>query len=88
MHLPLPRLHVSRIHYGTETGNDRHVGNSEYVLCAEKTGSKFFYQFRPQGFLNMANDRAGSLRDVCFEVLLQSMPIDNGFLCGYRLIID
>ena len=25
---------------------------------------------------------------VCFEVLCQSMPIDERFLCGYRFIID
>ena len=59
-----------------------------YILCAEKSGLELFYQFRPQGFLKMADDRTGSVRDVCLEVLCQSMPIDERFLCGYRLIID
>ena len=68
--------------------NDGQVGNSStratgYILCAEKTGSEFFYQFCPQGFLKMADDRTGSVPDVCFEVLFQSMPIDERFLCGY-----
>ena len=72
---------------------DGQVGNSStnatvYILCAEQTGSELFYQFRFQGFLKMADGRTGSVRDVCFEVLWQSMPIDERFLCGYRLIID
>ena len=61
---------------------------TEYILCTEKTGSEWFYQFRPQGFLNMVDDQTGSTRNVCFEVLFQSMPIDERFLCGYRVIID
>ncbi len=52
------------------------------------TGSELFYQFRPQGFPKLADDRTGSVRDICFEVLFQSMSIDERFLCGYRLIID
>ena len=44
-----------------------------YILCAEKSGSELFYQFRPQGLLKMADDRPGSMRDVCLEVLCQSM---------------
>ena len=77
----------------TRKGNDGQVGNSNtratgYILCAEKSGLELFYQFRPQGFLKMADDRTGSVRDVCLDVLCQSMPIDERFLCGYRLIID
>ena len=77
----------------TRKGNDGQVGNSitratGYILCAEKSGLELFYQFRPQGFLKMADDRTGSVRDVCLDVLCQSMPIDERFLCGYRLIID
>ena len=77
----------------TRKGHDGQVGNSstratEYILCAEKSGLELFYQFRPQGFLKMADDRTGSVRDVCLEVLCQSMPIDERFLCAYRLIID
>ena len=53
------------------------------LICAEKTGS-----FCPQDFLKMADDWTGRVPDVCFEVLCQSMPIDERFLCGYRLIID
>ena len=61
----------------------KYVGNSStlatgYILCAEKTGWELFYQFCPQGFLKMADDRTGSVPDV----------IDERFLCGYRLIID
>ena len=57
-------------------------------MRAEKSRLELFYQFRPQGFLKMADDRTGSVRDVCLEVLCQSMPIDERFLCGYRLVID
>ena len=76
----------------TRKGNDGQVGNSStratgYILCAEKTGSELFYQSRPQGFLKMADDQIASVLDVYFEVLFQSMPIDELFLCGYRLII-
>ena len=75
----------------TRKGNDGQVGNSStrapgYILCAEKSGLELFNQFRHQGFLKMADDRTGSVRDVCLEVLCQSMPIDEQFLCGYRLI--
>ena len=52
------------------------------------TGSELFYQFLPQGFPKLADNRTGSVRDFCFEVLFQSMPIDERVLCGYRLIID
>ena len=84
---------MSCIDIMTQEGKDRQVGNSStratgYILCTEKTVSDLFCQFRPQGFLKMADDRTGSVRDVCFEVLCQSMPIDERFLCGYRLIID
>ena len=50
-----------------------------YILCAEMTGSELFFQFCPQGLLKIADDRTGSLPDVCFEVLCQSMPIDERF---------
>ena len=60
--------------------NHRQVGNSSthatgYILCAKKTGSEFFYQFCPpaQGFLKIMDDQTGSVPDVCFEVLCQSM---------------
>ena len=78
----------------TRKGNDDgQVGNSStratgHILSAEKTGSEWFYQFRPHGFLKIADDRTGSVRDVCFEVLCQSILIDERFLCGYRLLID
>ena len=67
----------------TRKGNDGQVGNSStratgYILCAEKSGLELFYQFCPQGFLKMADDRTGSV----------AMPIDERFLCGYRLVID
>ena len=67
----------------TRKGNDGRVGNSStratgYILCAEKSGLELFYQFCPQGFLKMADDRTGSV----------AMPIDERFLCGYRLVID
>ena len=57
-------------------------------FALRKSGLELFYQFCPQGFLKMADDRTGSARDVCLEVLCQSMPIDERFLCGYRLVID
>ena len=62
----------------TRKGNDGQVGNSStsatgYILCTEKSGLELFYQFCPQGFLKMADDRTGSVRDVCLEVLCKSM---------------
>ena len=45
----------------------------------------FFYQFRPQGFLKMEDDRTGSVREVCSRLLSQLIAIDERFLCGYRL---
>ena len=74
----------------TQKGNVGQVGNSStratgYILCAEKSRCELF---RPQGLLKMADDRTGSVRDVFFEVLCQSVPIDERFLCGHRLIID
>ena len=47
---------------------DGQVGNSStratgYILYAEKSGLELFYQFRPQDFLKMADDRTGSVRD-------------------------
>ena len=73
--------------------NDGQVGNlntraTRYVLCTEKTESELFYQCRPLGLPKLADDRTGSVRDVCFEALCQSMPINEQFLCGYRLIVD
>ena len=44
--------------------------------------------FCPQGFLKMADDRTGRVRDVCSRLLSQSIAIDEQFLCGYRLVID
>ena len=54
----------------TRKGNDGQAGNSSihvkgYILCVKKTGSEFVFQFRPQGFLKMADDRTGSVCDVC-----------------------
>ena len=51
-------------------GNDGQVSNSStraavFVLCVEKIGLEFFYQFRDQGLLNMADNRTSSVRDVC-----------------------
>jgi len=52
-----------------------------YPLCVQKTGMgrNLFYQFRPQGFLEMADDRTGSARDVCSKLLSQSIAIDEQF---------
>ena len=51
----------------TRKGNDVQVGNlsmraTGYILCTEKSGLELFDQFRPQGFLKMADDRTGSVR--------------------------
>ena len=53
-----------------------------------RLGRNLFYQFRPKGFLKMADDRTGSVRDVCSRLLCQSIAIDERLLCGYRLVID
>ena len=43
-------------------------------------GRNLFYQFRLQGFLKMADDRTGSVRDVCSRLLSQPIAIDGRFL--------
>ena len=73
-----PYIQTSRIDIMTRKGNDGQVGNlstcaTGYILCAEKTWSELFYQFHPQSFLKLADDRTGSMRGICFEVLFQSM---------------
>jgi len=57
-------------------------------FALRRLGRNLFYQFRPQGFLNMAEDRTGSVRDVSSRLLSQSIAIDEPFLGGYRLVID
>ena len=57
-------------------------------FALRRLGRNLFDQFRPQGFLKMADDRTGSVRDVCSKLLSQSIAIDERFLCGYRLVID
>ena len=53
-----------------------------------RMGWNLLYQFRPQGFLKIADEHTGSGRDVCSRSLCQSIGIDERFLCGYRLVID
>ena len=53
-----------------------------------RLGRNLFYQFRPQVFLKMADDRTGSVRYVCSRLLSLSIAIDERFLSGYRLLID
>ena len=65
----------------TQKGNDGQLSNSStrrmgYILFVGKTGSELFYQFRPQGFLETADDRTGGVRDVCSRLLCQSIPIN------------
>ena len=43
--------------------------SSRSFFLSIETGSELFYQFRPQGFLKMADDRTGSVRDVCSSLL-------------------
>ena len=75
-------------------GNDGHVSYSSthatgYILCIEKTGSEFVLPITsPGSFLKMADDCAGSVRDVCSRLLSQSIAIDEQFLCGFQLVID
>ena len=81
---------MSREDIVTWKGNGGQVGNLRtralgYILCADWVG--IVLPISSQGFPKLA-DRTGSVCDVCFEVLFQSMPIDERFLCGYRLIID
>ena len=82
---------TSREDIVTRKGNGGQVGNSstratEYILCADWV--EIVLPISHQGFPKLADDRTDSVRDVCFEILFQSMPIDEQFLCGYRLIID
>ena len=57
-------------------------------FALKRLGRNLFYQYRPQGFLKMADDRTGSVGDVCSRLLSVSIVIDQRFLCGYRLVID
>ena len=57
-------------------------------FALKRLGRNLFSKFCPQGFLKMADDRTGSVRDVCSRLLSQSIAIDERFLCGYRLVID
>jgi len=34
-------------------------------FALRRLSRNLFYQFRPQGFLKMADDRTGSVRDIC-----------------------
>ena len=79
----------------TRKGNDGQVGNSSISgaqqcihFALRRLGWNLFYQFRLQGFLEMADDRTGSVRDVCSRLVSQSIAINEQFLCGYRLVID
>ena len=55
-----------------------------FALRSEKTWSELFYQFRPQGFLKMADDRTGSVCDVCLETSANQCQSMNDFV----VIID
>jgi len=52
-----------------------------------RLGWNLFYQFRPQGFLKIADEQTGSGRDGS-RLLNHSIGINEEFLCGYRLVID
>ena len=54
-------------------------------FALRRLGRNLFYQFRLKGFLKMADDRTGNVRDVCSKLLSQSIAIDEQFLCGHRL---
>jgi len=43
-----------------------------------------FTNFFPRVSQKMADDRTGSVRDVCSRLLSQSIVIDERFLCGYQ----
>ena len=43
------------------------------IIFALKTGAELFYQFRPQGFLKMADDRTGSVRSSSLVVCVTSV---------------
>ena len=69
---------TSREDIVTRKGNGGQVDNS--------STRAFCWLGHPQGFPKLADDRTVSVRDVCFEIPFQSMPIDERFLCGYRLV--
>ena len=85
--ISFPIIDFHRLETPGQVGNSR-TRATGYILCLDRTGSELFYQFRPQGFQKMADDRTGRVRDVCFRLICQSIAIDELFLCGYRLIID
>jgi len=55
-------------------------------FALRRLGWNLFYQFRPQGFLKIADERTGSGCDGSM-LLNQSIGINEEFLCGYRLVI-
>ena len=72
----------------TRKGNKGQVGNSStretgYILALRRLGRNLFHQFRPQGFLKMADERTGSVCDICSRLLSQSIATDERFLCSY-----
>ena len=77
-------------------GNDGQVSNSSthaasmqrcLFLALRRLGRNLLPISSP-GLPKMADDRTGGVCDVCSSVMCQSIPIDERFLCGYRLIID
>jgi len=57
-------------------------------FALRRLGRNLCNQYRPEGFLEMADDRTGGVRDVRSRLLSQSIAIDEQLLCGYRLVID
>ena len=69
---------VLRREFMTRKGSDGQVGHSStqgihVFIAPRRLGRNCFTNFVPRASLKMADNRTGSVRDVCFEVLFRSM---------------
>ena len=75
----------------TREGNNGQVDNSStratgYIIYNEKTGPEFVLPISSPGFPK--NGGWLDVHDICSRLLTKSIAIDEGFFCGYQLIID
>ena len=62
---------------------------SKWVIQVHHATGYIIYNEKTQGFLKMADDRTGNVRDICSRLLSQSIAKKyEHFLCGYLLVID
>jgi len=52
-------------------------------FALRRLGRKFVLPILSPGLPKMADDRSGSMRDICLRLLSQLIAINEQFLCGY-----